>query len=622
MKRKAKGKGLRKNTRRSQFESLEKRWCMASSVGWDGPGLGSASLNYYVGTVPATLDRGQVETALKSALDAWGKVADISFRPTSLPQQLNSIDFTFRAIDGVGRAIAQGYFPNDLNPARIAGDIQFDSAESWEIGNGRGSSAFDLVQVAVHEVGHALGLDHLTATNSVMFPSVSPHQTYSGLGTADKNAILSLYAAADGVENTPTTTTTPTTPTARGRRGRNGRVEAEQLFAAANRWQNARDNQDVSGDGIVTSRDALLVINNLNRRGVHELNDAEGEPSDEGGFVDCNGDGSVTPLDALKVINRLNDEQVAMQATLEVEDVPGEDTSTSDTPEVDDCEPLDMDEQDGSDDDTDTEACPDDQTDTDETPTDDGTDETPTDETPTDETPTDETPTDETPTDDNETPTDDEPDVPTDDGGTTDDDEDEDEERCNRADDRIAEILSQYDENKDGSLTEDELPERLWNKLSEADTDEDGAISAAELENFHPRRPRGPHVDLFAEFDANEDGLLTEDELTEELWTRISAADADGDGAVSIAELAAFRPRHEHTPRGDLFAQFDVNEDGLLMADEVTERVWTKLSLADADDDGAVSVAELADYIPPPGERHGPREQPRHGGGRSRGGRR
>ena len=61
--------------RRLRFENLEARLCMAVSVGWDGPGQGSASLTYYVGSVPASLDRAEVRTALQTALSAWSAVA-------------------------------------------------------------------------------------------------------------------------------------------------------------------------------------------------------------------------------------------------------------------------------------------------------------------------------------------------------------------------------------------------------------------------------------------------------------------------------------------------------------------------------------------------------------------
>ncbi len=44
---------------------------------------------------------------------------------------------------------------------------------------------------------------------------------------------------------------------------------------------------------------------------------------------------------------------------------------------------------------------------------------------------------------------------------------------------------------------------------------------------------------LFAKFDANKDGSLTADEVPEKAWARLSKADADGNGAVTRAEIRA-----------------------------------------------------------------------------------
>jgi hypothetical protein len=59
---------------------------------------------------------------------------------------------------------------------------------------------------------------------------------------------------------------------------------------------------DVDDDGFVVARDALIVINHLNRLGAGSA--AAAEP--QSAYPDVSGDGFVSPLDALLVINQLN----------------------------------------------------------------------------------------------------------------------------------------------------------------------------------------------------------------------------------------------------------------------------------------------------------------------------
>ena len=49
---------------------------------------------------------------------------------------------------------------------------------------------------------------------------------------------------------------------------------------------------------------------------------------------------------------------------------------------------------------------------------------------------------------------------------------------------------------------------------------------------------------LFAKFDKNKDGALTQDEVPERAWTRIVKADADGNGSVTRAELKTHAKKH------------------------------------------------------------------------------
>lgn len=84
-----------------------------------------------------------------------------------------------------------------------------------------------------------------------------------------------------------------------------GRTRHSWQFAEQDRvWTNPLEPLDANGDGQITPRDALLIINELNRRqGRFQL--TEDRPPDAD-YFDVNGDGWVTPVDALRVINELN----------------------------------------------------------------------------------------------------------------------------------------------------------------------------------------------------------------------------------------------------------------------------------------------------------------------------
>jgi Ca2+-binding EF-hand superfamily protein len=83
------------------------------------------------------------------------------------------------------------------------------------------------------------------------------------------------------------------------------------------------------------------------------------------------------------------------------------------------------------------------------------------------------------------------------------------------------------------------------------------------------------------------------------MWSHISVADANADGAVTQEELRAAHDqgkiqRPEGRGNGErMFARFDANQDGKLVASEVPAEAWSRISVADANADGAVTQEEL-----------------------------
>jgi hypothetical protein len=84
--------------------------------------------------------------------------------------------------------LAQAYMPPPLNNYSIAGDIQFNTGQTFNI-NG---FAYDLFTVAAHEFGHALGLNHSSVYTAEMYP------TYNGvkrtLSSDDTAGIRNIYS--------------------------------------------------------------------------------------------------------------------------------------------------------------------------------------------------------------------------------------------------------------------------------------------------------------------------------------------------------------------------------------------------------------------------------------------
>lgn len=159
----------------------------------------SPNLRYGFASFTQDLSQPEIEAALAVAFGVWSAATPLKFRlvPASeTPEFL--IGFAVGAhgddtpFDGPGGIAGHGFFPPPPNTA-IAGDVHFDDAESWTAGLPVPLGATDLVSIAMHEIGHALGLTHSTNKDAVMFPTVQPRRE---LGGDDVPRIQALYGSA------------------------------------------------------------------------------------------------------------------------------------------------------------------------------------------------------------------------------------------------------------------------------------------------------------------------------------------------------------------------------------------------------------------------------------------
>ncbi|XP_056373313.1 matrix metalloproteinase-21-like [Hyla sarda] len=92
-----------------------------------------------------------------------------------------------QAFDGVGQQFAHAWY---------LGDIHFDDDEHF-VGPSS-EQGISLLKVAVHEIGHALGLPHINRIGSVMQPNYTPQGKHFELDWEDRKAVQKKYGACDG----------------------------------------------------------------------------------------------------------------------------------------------------------------------------------------------------------------------------------------------------------------------------------------------------------------------------------------------------------------------------------------------------------------------------------------
>jgi Matrixin len=158
------------------------------------------------GTNSSGLADADIQATFEDAIDLWELVitsgtdvlgvydAGNTLAPSTTSDGENNIAF---GDAGGGGIVAVTYLWSSIGGDIIEWDQIYEDTDPWSIGDPVPAAEFDLLNVAAHEMGHAMGLDHPTGggcTRETMYASVSLGESKKRtLTNGDSNGINKQY---------------------------------------------------------------------------------------------------------------------------------------------------------------------------------------------------------------------------------------------------------------------------------------------------------------------------------------------------------------------------------------------------------------------------------------------
>lgn len=159
-----------------------------------------ANLTYKFANFDVSLSTNELMEAFALACSIWTKYAPLTLKEvknTTADIVVGFYDTTHHECSlcagfGNKKNYGHGFYPstNDQDPS-LCGDIHFNKTINWTVSPHPSDEEVDFVTVAAHELGHALGLGHVSLSGALMFDSCKMPHRY--LADDDIKGIKELY---------------------------------------------------------------------------------------------------------------------------------------------------------------------------------------------------------------------------------------------------------------------------------------------------------------------------------------------------------------------------------------------------------------------------------------------
>ncbi|XP_033102154.1 matrix metalloproteinase-17-like [Anneissia japonica] len=138
----------------------------------------------------------EVKAIIVRAFQIWSDHIPVTFKETT---DIADIELSFGSrahgdlypFDGPDGTLAHAYLPG-IYDVLLAGDVHFDDDERFTQNS---YINYNLLQVAAHEIGHALGLAHSNVYGALMYPTYNGYQPSFRLPDDDIRGIQALYGS-------------------------------------------------------------------------------------------------------------------------------------------------------------------------------------------------------------------------------------------------------------------------------------------------------------------------------------------------------------------------------------------------------------------------------------------